>query len=622
MCHLQFLLCLSLRSIGESLSLALSLADSYHISPMNPYLLYPLLAAGGLAVGLGVGRFQKPESASGAKAGSTSSARNFSSDRPDFRRETRSQNPLHQALRQWAKVDPSGEMLSLEALKEMGESLIGYGPEAVMEAFTEIRLAPKEGFQLLKKIALAVSTARPEAALSWFEALSPGCQSDSEREQLLWSACEIPARQIPRSIWNALGNFPESTSRDRLQGLALASIGRLEGETVMTRLLEQIAETGAGEGFVASFSKELARDHVEVAQRVLLNLSEGPLRTRVASEILASLSEKNPRAIVEWLVRLPADLMTPDLLGGFSPSIITRGDPSLIVGLLSIVDGFPGSREWSQEAIQYWLSSDPDKATQWLRDAGGTLSGDRQASMASAVVSEHPEIVETWMARATDPGVQAILARALVKSKFTGSPEEAEAFISRLPACEAQAAARKQLGYLLVNADQEKAAAYFAAHPEALTRTAAASLYEQQATKNPEGALAAIEKMSSAWQPELIGRAVQSWASSDPTAARRWLDSLPAGPGHDVALTAVANQISMANPQEAMTLIAKISNPRVQLDAVKQPFTTWSQNDPAAAAAWLSGQGNAYSHIHPELEEILAQARVSKVQQSLEPPEF
>lgn len=589
---------------------------------MNPYLLYSLLAAGGLAVGLGVGRVKNPETGIAEKLGKVPSERNSSSDRPDFRRETRSKNPLHQALRNWAKLDQSGEMPTPEALKEMGESLIRYGPEAVMAAFTEIRLAPNEGFQLLKKIALAVSTAQPEAALSWLEVLDTGCKSDSEREQLAWSGFEIPARQIPRAIWNAIGDFPASTTRDRLQGLALATIGRLEGEAVMTRLLEQIADTGAGEGFAASFAQELARNQIEMAQRVLLNLSDGPLRTRMASEILANLGEKNPNAIVEWLAGLPADLMTHDLLGGFSPSIITRGDSSLIVGLLSVMDGFPGSREWSQEALQYWLSNDPDQALQWLRDATGALSGDRQASMASAVVSEHPEIVESWMNRATDPNVQAILARALVKSKFAGSPGDAEAFISRLPVGDAQAAARKQLGYLLVNADREKAAAYFAAHPEALTRTAAASLYEQQATKNPEDALTAIGKMPAAWQPELIGRAVQSWASSDPTAALRWVDAQTSGPGHDVALTAVANQISLTNPQQAMELVAKISNPQAQLDAVKQPFTTWSQSDPAAAADWLRGQGNAYLKIHLELEEILAQARVSKVQQSLEPPEF
>ncbi len=589
---------------------------------MTSHLLYPFLAASGLALGLGLGHLQKQEGGIVDKAGNSPSAGDSSSNRPDFRREIRSTNPLHLALRQWAKSVHSADEMTQEALIDMGQALIGYGPEAVMEAFAEIKLASGGGFQLLQLIARAVSTTRPEVGLAWLEALTPGCRSDSERQGLLWSACETPARQVPRSIWNAIGDFADSTTRDRLQGLALASIGRLEGEAEMTRLLEQISECGTGEGFAASFAHELARDQVEVAQRVLLNLSEGALRTRMAAEILESLGERNPRIIVGWLGTLPDDLRTAGLLGGFSPSMIARGDPALIVELLTAVEGFPGGRDWSQEALQYWMSNDPDNAVQWLRDAGGNLSGDRQASMAAAVVSTDPEIAASWLSRSTDPNVQAILARSLVKSKFAGSQQEAEAFISRLPQGEAQMSARKQLGYLLVNADREKAAAYFAEHPEALTRTAAASLFEQQAAENPQGVVAAIEKMPAEWQPELIGRAVRSWAASDPAAARRWLDSQPPGPGHDVALAAVASQISITNPQEAMDLVAGISNPHAQLDVVKQPFSIWSHCAPAAAAEWLRGQGNAYPEIHLELQEILAQARVSKVQQSLDPTEF
>lgn len=167
------------------------------------------------------------------------------------------------------------------------------------------------------------------------------------------------------------------------------------------------------------------------------------------------------------------------------------------------------------------------------------------------------------------------------------SSEEADAVLSSYPAKERE---KLQTGMLQYLADLNPARALELYHsmPSGLVQSYNVSrIYSNLAEKDPEALLKmSLDSTSMEEQKIGIGCAFGQLTLTDPLAAYRRLDTLPAGPIHDAALESIAGAWTYLDRDAARTWAENLPSADQPL-ALKRLVPAIAENDPQAAAEML-----------------------------------
>jgi hypothetical protein len=112
----------------------------------------------------------------------------------------------------------------------------------------------------------------------------------------------------------------------------------------------------------------------------------------------------------------------------------------------------------------------------------------------------------------------------------------------------------------------------------------------EAARTDPVTAVSLASKLpSSPERDEMIIHATSQWAGTDPTGASAWAHEIEEGPLRDQLLTTIATIQGESDPLAAATLaIEELPPGKPRDDALVGIVQRWAQNDPNAAATWVS----------------------------------
>jgi hypothetical protein len=575
--------------------------------------LQTLALVAGMGLGIGVGEwwrsgesthenFEQP-----ALAGPTriSSGRSFHSSKVPGDRE--SPAGLARALVAMLRT-PGGE--SADRWRTLGRDLIRCGPSPVMEAVACAGISGEEMQTLLLLTARAVSLADSGRSLEWLDALTPFCDSDSNRDNLLFNACETAANENPRLIWNAMLQMKPSYSRDQLQGLSLANLLNLQNHETAISLLESRRATSFDREFAESFALALVNTQPDTARQIVLELPDGPLRETLAGQLSSSIAMYHPDDLMSWLDDLPASLKQASLLGEIPIDLLARGSFESVAEFLQITAEFKGGEAWTSALLSEWTHQNPSAASSLLTDRGDLLTSDTKAIIAISLALTSPAVAADCFASFSDPAVQVLTAGYLARQHFAKSTEAAESFAASLSNSDAREAARKHIAWKLANKEPDNACIYLAKNPEATTKITASVLTDHLIQSNPAEALAWLCELPSAWQPGLFQQATGFLADDDFKPASEWAKSISDARNRDAAYSAIANQIDTTRPAEALEWVAAIEDPQERSRVLLGKFKQWSLSDHACAEDWLNESSGAFPENLAALRQIQEQSRV------------
>jgi len=111
-------------------------------------------------------------------------------------------------------------------------------------------------------------------------------------------------------------------------------------------------------------------------------------------------------------------------------------------------------------------------------------------------------------------------------------------------------------------------------------------------TSNPEEAAKWLAQLPN---PELRAEAanslVNTWASNDPVAAARWLADQPADARSDEAISALAGGLAQFEPASALQWAGAIQDADARREETVRLALSWLGDYPTQAAEWLAKSG-------------------------------
>ena len=164
----------------------------------------------------------------------------------------------------------------------------------------------------------------------------------------------------------------------------------------------------------------------------------------------------------------------------------------------------------------------------------------------------------------------------------------------KLPA-ELQGSATSTLISSWAGTDPKAAAEWAARLPESDSRNEAIStLASAWSAAEPANALAWVSHLpDSPEQREALDDSVRAWTELDPADLGKWVNQQPPNATTDHLRSVAALVLVESQPQDAMAMVMKISDPATRDPALTQLLKRWGREDAAAAKAWAGKNGFA-----------------------------
>ncbi len=215
----------------------------------------------------------------------------------------------------------------------------------------------------------------------------------------------------------------------------------------------------------------------------------------------------------------------------------------------------------------------------------GALQADALRIALAKWGATNPRDAYAWANEHLNGPVKDEAVNALVQSWAARSPEAAAAWFE-----ETRSTSQPLLAALLggwAAKSPRNAAQWVETLPDAVNRdTGRVIAAREWAAQNPEEAAGYYQKPA----PGLAGVLADIWGSSNPAAAAKWINKLPAGPAREEAAGTLATVWAASDINAAVKWSAGLTDPAVRGAAVEHLATTWGAIDPDKAIAWLDTQ--------------------------------
>ncbi len=221
----------------------------------------------------------------------------------------------------------------------------------------------------------------------------------------------------------------------------------------------------------------------------------------------------------------------------------------------------PDGKMLAHLLLTRWAKTDPEAALASLANVDLKKQGDAPISVLSAIVADDPERARAWLedpenAMARYPWIGQFLAGAVAKEWVRTDPDAALAWAVGLP-------------------DSQQAGAYSGVLGS-LAMTDPANAAERALALQDNGA-----------RSHILGEIAEVWAARDPAAASAWAMGLE-GSAREATMGKILGTMARSDPAGAASRVGEMgeSGGAYVLPVVE----SWSQQDPAAAAAWTLKQ--------------------------------
>jgi hypothetical protein len=449
------------------------------------------------------------------------------------------------AFEVWAAIDANA---ALEAVAAIGDTnrrrLAALGLLGVVDVDRAAAVLP-EPDRVWLRISDLTTRAEYDPAGAFSAALS--LSDEGARRAALSGIATAWVRQDPASAMARTASLSDPL-RTQIQQALASEWGRFDA----AGFLAYVETTPNPEVFVYSVQSLLGADP-EVLLRIAARMS-GTAARSIRSSAVFMLAQRDPAAAIAIADSMPPGEDRNRALQQIA-SAYAREDPAAALQWVRSLQ--PPSREAQLSALSSVASQDPLLALELLdQDAAAGIDRDMMWSMvSSSVAREHPEML----------------------------PQFAEKLLSR-----GDLAATNALGNLLMrwtSEDPDAALDWVLSRRQGLDPSILSTVGRQLATRDPQTAASYVDRLPLSLRDEWIASIAAPYARYDPEGALTWIARYQGQPGYEQAFRQVVQQSAQADPRAAAAMLSQAS-PDVVRGAAAAVTSSWSRQDPRAAAQW------------------------------------
>ncbi len=492
---------------------------------------------------------------------------------------------LPMALSKWAVSDPARAMAAFAAmppgrsrqtcLMVMGGTLASNDPDAAVAWAGQLGNAMEQS-NAMKTILQSIAYSDPIKALALLDK-NPEAKSAADGDSMLSSIFSSLARLDFNRAQEEILKLKDPASRVK----ALAALASSSKQNHGEELLALAATLPAAEakalylGDYWGYSNDTAKTEAFLEQ-----IPAGPLRQQAKLSALNALAYRDPEAAARQLATV-------------QPTMLSYSWP---------IGEIAGS----------WAQQDPAKALAW---ANQLESFDQKKQALSRIyatlTTADPAAAAARLDEITDPKLRTEITSTVVGQWATADPNKALAWSHALPA-EDRNAAMRQIAASQIDGNPTLARQIFdqmiqqfspAEWNQSETRQTAGRMASELAETDPQAAAKFAETLPAGGaQEEAYAKVIGAWSRYAPAEAETWLAQMPAGGIRDQAASTFAATMAASDPAKAYEWAVSITDPTLRRQAAVRSLQAWKANGQIDQARSALQQAGVFSE--QELTEL------------------
>ncbi len=457
----------------------------------------------------------------------------------------------------WAENDPDGALAELESLdnpadaREIALALLrSQGIDERSAARLAALLPPAERRAFLAEAVAARAATAPLAAMRQALAIEDAAARDAALTRL----APIWARLDPRQALLESSQIADDRERESFRDAVLLEWGRSEPEAAFEQGI--LLGRRSMDHILLLLAQQLPDDRVGDALARAADV-EGEEGISLRRNLVQRLAQNDPAAAAAELDRLPVHEQ-PDLRRMIAVPYGAKEPERALAWAQSIE---PRDPELPMSVLRGLAQTDPERAVTLAASLPYAADREQAIAMVTTFAAHDDQSAERMANRLLSLDDAGLGQRTLIA--FVGS------WAARAP---------------------EPAFAWLAANDGRVPAEAFQNVAVSLAFRDPELAASYTARVPAGARPQWIAAVANGYAQRDPEGALGWLAQYRGDPAYRAAVMPVAATLARRDGAAAVRLLEETGaldadNPTVALNVVMG----WSQQDPAAAAAWAAG---------------------------------
>lgn len=298
-------------------------------------------------------------------------------------------------------------------------------------------------------------------------------------------------------------------------------------------------------------------------------------------------------------------------------SVSPSAAPALITQLIEHPDKDLLSEcknEFIEPLINSWSSLDPEAASKFVDDLGGTktsLNYKVTNNIAYNWGTLDPNAALEWITKRKDNVgyLSSYTYDQVIKGWCFKDLAAASAYVAQHLDDPAADRAASSVAEAMFARDPDKATAWITQMPQGRPRSEAEStIAGVWSQKDPASASQWMATLPTDDQTEVVGTIVTNWASDNWPETSRWIETL-SGDVRDRALSSAMDRNDSTN-SDSLALALSIRDDEFRKNRIQNVIENWSYNDPQAAEAWIKNSPLSFEE-QQHLLSIIADARAA-----------
>lgn len=319
----------------------------------------------------------------------------------------------------------------------------------------------------------------------------------------------------------------------------------------------------------------------------------GPIKEQAQTDVLIGWTRKTPEIAAQWLVS--SGYTSQNLVAAVARTYAEQQPREAFEWAITLKD--PTSRRTAIDtSAREWITQNPVEAVPLI------ITTIPKPTSGGDLASNDPSGAINWL-NSTSEGDGRDLPIIIADVWGTTDPAATAEWIKTLPASAAKDEAAATLATVWAANDINAAVAWSGTlGDEAMRKQVITHIGTTWGAIEPDGALAWLYSLPGDLAKDGVIGAFHSWAATDATGLREWVDENPPAPEMDVARMALAEVLADSDIGSSMDLVFQLSSATNRDNAAARYFRHWRRTDDAAAQDWLKQN---WSNLEPSTRQRL-----------------
>lgn len=336
-----------------------------------------------------------------------------------------------------------------------------------------------------------------------------------------------------------------------------------------------------------------AQTDPQEAIRSAMTLTDEATRNTIISTIAQNWAQNDFDGALKFAVSVSDPTQRADILAQFAQTSTDRRQ-EVFTALLDYMPPGDNFGRAVRNLVEQWAQSNPIEASIAIK----------QLPPGKALTEAVRQVAWGWKNRGGDPQEMLAWAKELpvgearntgIRQVFdnwgTQDPKQAFAAISKLPV-ESQSAAQQAVAEAWARKSPEDVLQWSSSMTDPNMRANVVdSALRNWASVSPTAAARYLQTLPQEYRDRAMNSVVQSWSSKDVNGAAVWLRSQPQTPGKDRSIETLSTRMASEDPSKALEWAATVSDKTRRTRLTEQLARSWLRQEPAAAKAWVAQSG-------------------------------